>query len=58
LRGGALLGAVSAVIYILKFEKCEDDLKKIANPKPISRECVLAAQEAYDKFMSIAKFSF
>ena len=32
--------------------------KKIANFKPLSREDVLAAQEAYKKFMSIAKFSF
>ena len=32
--------------------------KKIANFKPVSREDVLAAQDAYNKFMSIAKFSF
>ena len=32
--------------------------KKIANPKPVSREDVLAAQEAYNRLMSIAKFSF
>ena len=32
--------------------------QKIANSKPVSREDVLAAQEAYNKFMSIAKFSF
>ena len=32
--------------------------QKIANPKPVSREDVLAAQDAYNKFMSIAKFSF
>ena len=32
--------------------------QKIANPKPISREDVLAAQEAYNRIISIAKFSF
>lgn len=32
--------------------------KKIANPKPVLREDVLAAQDAYDKFMAIAKFTF
>ena len=32
--------------------------KKIANPKPVSREDVLAAQNAYNSVMSIAKFSF
>lgn len=32
--------------------------QKITNPKPVSREDVLAAQDAYNKFMSIAKFSF
>ena len=32
--------------------------KKIANPKPVSREDVLAAQNAYNRVMSIAKFSF
>ena len=32
--------------------------KKIVNPKPVSREDVLAAQNAYNKFMSIAKFPF
>ena len=32
--------------------------QKIANPKPVSREDVLAAQEAYNRLMSIAKFSF
>jgi len=32
--------------------------QKVANPKPVSREDVLAAQNAYDEFMSIAKFPF
>lgn len=32
--------------------------QKIANPKPVWREDVLAAENAYNKFMSIAKFPF
>ncbi|PWJ54981.1 hypothetical protein SAMN05720766_101107 [Fibrobacter sp. UWH9] len=32
--------------------------QKIANPKPVTKEDVLAARNAYDKFMSIAKFPF
>ena len=32
--------------------------QKIVNHKPVSREDVLAAQDAYNKVMSIAKFSF
>ncbi|MBR6123189.1 hypothetical protein IKQ19_06285 [Candidatus Saccharibacteria bacterium] len=32
--------------------------KKIANPKPISREDVLAAKNAYNSVMSIVKFPF
>ena len=32
--------------------------QKIANPKPVSTEDVLAAQEAYNRLMSIAKFAF
>ena len=32
--------------------------KKIANPKPVSREDVLAAQNAYNSVISIAKVPF
>jgi hypothetical protein len=32
--------------------------KKTANPKPVSREDILATQNAYNSVMSIAKFSF
>jgi hypothetical protein len=32
--------------------------KKIANSKPVSREDVLAAKNAYNRVMSIVKFPF
>lgn len=32
--------------------------KKTVNPKPVSREDVLATQNAYNRVMFIAKFSF
>ena len=32
--------------------------KKIANPKPVSREDILATQDVYDKIISIENFPF
>jgi len=32
--------------------------KKIANPKPVSREDVLAVKNAYNSVLSIVKFPF